>query len=51
MNCQLNSNLDSLVNWLNTYIPKDNEAVIPKIQEGFGECKCKSYHEVKVFEE
>lgn len=51
MNCQLNSNLDSLVNWLNTYIPKDNEAVIPKIQEGFGECKCKAYNEVKVFEE
>lgn len=51
MNCQLNSNLDSLVNLLNTFIPKDNEAVIPKIQEGFGECKCKAYKEVKVFGE
>lgn len=50
-NCQLNNNLDSLVNLLNSYIPKDNEAVIPKIQEGFGECKCKAYNEVKVFEE
>lgn len=51
MNCQLNSNLDSLVNLLNTFIPKDNEALIPKIQEGFGDCKCKAYNEVKVFEE
>lgn len=51
INCQLNKNLDTLVNLLNTYIPVGHDAVIPKIQEGFGDCKCKAYKEVKVFEE
>lgn len=51
INCQLNKNLDSLVNLLNTYIPIGLDANIPNIQEGFGACKCKAYNEVKVFEE
>ncbi len=48
INCQLNKNIDSLVELINPFITKI-DSKIPNIQEGVRDCKCVPYKVVKVY--
>ncbi len=50
INCQLNKNIDSLIEVINPFITKV-DSKIPNIQEGISDCKCVPYKVVKVYED